>query len=241
MRQTILLQNSGKSSFHAKYSNHCCCCFICRNFAISVVAVVVVQLTPSLAPSGTWWLMLTLFTIWLFVILTTLMVTSVDCTDCDFWLHAISTQPVCPMQQYPNTQNTLSQIPNSHSQKQKAFGNTKSTGSALDAFSITDSWLASQFGGLHNLPTLGVGGNDVYEDLKQSFYVGSLPRWWLWRLLNLGYIGWLWLWRFSDTSSTGLCLSLWLEHFQWWLWGFWSVLRFRRTKNGILTATGSRF
>ena len=105
-----------------------------------------------------------------------------------------------------------------------AFGNTKSTGSALGAFSITDSRLASQFGGLHNLPTLGVGGNDVYEDLKQSFYVGSLPRWWLWRLLNLGYIGWFWLWRFSDTSSTGLSLSLWLEHFQWWLWGFWSVL-----------------
>ena len=56
-----------------------------------------------------------------FVILTTLMVTSVDCTDCDFWLHAISTQPVCPMQQYPNTQNTLSQIPNTHSQQQIGF------------------------------------------------------------------------------------------------------------------------
>ena len=82
-----------------------------------------------------------------------------------------------------------------------AFGNTKSTGSALGAFSITDSRLASQFGGLHNLPTLGVGGNDVYEDLKQSFYVGSLPRWWLWRLLNLGYIGWLWAWRFWKFAS----------------------------------------
>ena len=61
MRKDILLHNSGQSNFDAKYCNHCHCCFLCHNFAISVVVVVVVvvdvvvvQLTPSLAPSGTW-------------------------------------------------------------------------------------------------------------------------------------------------------------------------------------------
>ena len=168
MRQNILLQYSGKSSFHAKYCNHCCCCFIRRNFAISVV-VVVVQLTPSLAPSGTWWLMLTLFTIWLFIILTTLMVTSVDCTDCDFWLHAISTQPVCPMQQYPNTQNRLSQIPNTHSQKQIGF------------WKYQIHRLGSRCLQYHRQPVWGV---------TQFTHPG---RWWQWCLWGFGTIFLCWI------------------------------------------------
>ena len=95
-----------------------------------------------------------------------------------------------------------------------AFGNTKSTVWALGAFSIADS----QFGGLHNLPNLGVDGNDVYEDLEQSFYVGLLPRWWLWLLLNLGCIGWLWAWQFWNTSFhwTNLNTEHWTNPRKWW-------------------------
>ena len=43
MRKDILLHNSGQSNFDAKYCNHCHCCFLCHNFAISVVVVVVVD------------------------------------------------------------------------------------------------------------------------------------------------------------------------------------------------------
>ena len=99
------------------------------------------------------------------------MVTSVDCTDCDFWLHAIKTQPVpCNSIQthkihFPKHQT---HIPNN----KKAFGNSKSTVSAIGAFIFSNS----QFRELHNSPTCGVGGNDVCEDLEQSFYVGSPPQ-----------------------------------------------------------------
>ena len=88
---------------------------------------------------------------------------------------------------------------------------------ALGAFSIT----VSQF--LHNLPTWAlIDGNDVCEDLEQSVYVASLPRWWwLWQLLTLGsdYEHGV----FETLPSTGLTWTLntvhpckwWNTHFGW--------------------------
>ena len=82
---------------------------------------------------------------------------------------------------------------------------------ALGAFSIT----VSQF--LHNLPTWAlIDGNDVCEDLEQSVYVASLPRWWwLWQLLTLGsdYEHGV----FETLPSTGLTWTLNTVHpCKWW-------------------------
>ena len=166
MRHNILLQNSGKSNINAKYCNHCCC-FICHNFAISVV---VVQLTPSLAPSGTWWLMLTLFIIWFFWFFLFL----------PHWWWLLLTALIVTFGFMPSAlSNDVSMLHHHHDDD------------------YDDCWIwvilaHYEHDDFETLPSTGLTWTRNTEHWTKP------PQWW-------------------NTQSQS-------EHFQWWLWGFWSVL-----------------